>query len=327
MKFKRTLFAMLSALASLTVLSAHVAHAAYPDRPIRLVVPYPAGGSTDVMARLIANVMSQHIGQRIVVENRAGAGTIVGMSNIAHSPPDGYHIVFTGATAFCIHPHVYNNLPYSNDDFTPIGFIAEAPVVFVGAKSVDADNLTDLVAHLRNAKEPATVATAGKGTFSHLTAAMFFAATGLTYKDVPYKGEAPALQDLISGHVPLYFGNLPGNLPHIESGRIKAFGVTSEERSPVAPNLPTFVEQGIPEVVTSAWFGIAAPKGVPDEVNAVLLDALKKALGDEKVLAQLSVLGAVPRIMSQQEFAQRIQQDYDTWGKVVDTAQLEKMEL
>lgn len=315
--------ALLPLVSAVLSLSPQAALAKYPEKPIRLVVPYPAGGTTDVLARLVARNMSVLLGQQVIVDNKAGAATIVGVDAVAKSVNDGYTILLSTATSFAVNPHIYKKLPYQLDEFVQIGFIAEAPIVLVSPPSFAPKNITELVAYLKANKDEIPVATTGKGGFSHLTAAMFFNAIGAKFRDVPYKGEAPAIQDLLGGQVNLYFGSLPGTLPHVTSGRFRPYAVTSVARSPSAPNIPSFTEAGISEVVATSWFGLAAPKGTPAEAVAVLADALRKAMDDKDVQARLFADGAVSRSFKPDELADYIKRDNERWGRIVRAAKFE----
>ncbi len=308
---------------SAALLAGPNAQAVYPERPIRLIVPYPAGGTTDVLARLIAKDMSADLGQEVFVENRAGAATIVGVDAVARAANDGYTLLLATATSFAVNPHIYKKLPYRLDEFVPIGFIGEAPILLVSPSSFPARNLPELIAHLKAEKKEMPVATTGKGGFSHLTAAMFFNAIGVKFSDVPYRGEAPAIQDVVGGQVNLYFGSMPGTLPHVSSGRLRAYGVTSAERSPSAPNIPTFVEQGLPEVVATSWFGLSAPKGTSPEIIAKLGAALDKATKQKSLIDRLAAEGAVTRTMTPAEFSTYIRRDNERWGAIVRAAGVE----
>ncbi len=307
----------------LATLLSPAAFAKYPEKPIRLVVPYPAGGTTDLLARLVARNMSVTLGQQVIVDNKAGAATIVGVDAVAKAANDGYTILLSTATSFVVNPHIYKKLPYQLDEFLHIGFMAEAPIVLVSPPSFAPRNITELVAFLRANKDEIPVATTGKGGFSHLTAAMFFNAIGAKFRDVPYKGEAPAIQDVLGGQVNLYFGSLPGTLPHVTSGRFRGYAVTSVARSPSAPNIPSFTEAGVPEVVATSWFGLAAPKGTPAEAVAVLADALRKAIDDKDVQARLFQDGAVSRNFKPDEYADYIKRDFERWGRIVRAAKFE----
>lgn len=317
---KATLLA--ACLASIAFASAPAASwAKYPDKPIKLVVPFPAGGTTDVLARIVARNMSALLGQEVVVDNRGGAATIIGVDAVAKAPADGYTILLATATSFAVNPHVYKKLPYKLDEFVPIGFMNEAPIVLVSAASAPSKNLQELIKSLKD-KETA-VGTTGKGGFSHLTAAMFFNAIGAKFRDVPYRGEAPALQDLLAGQVPLYFGSMPGTLPYVKSDKLRAYGVTSAERSPSAPGIASFTEQGLPEVVATSWFGLMAPKGTVPDIISVLSVALARAMEDKSLQERMAADGAVPRKFTPLEFADYIKKDYDRWGRIVRAANIE----
>ncbi len=295
--------------------------AKYPEKPIRLVVPFPAGGTTDVVARQVARNMSTLLGQEVIVDNKGGAATIIGVDAVAKAPSDGYTILLATATSFAVNPHLYKKLPYKLDEFVPIGFINEAPIVLVAPISVPAKNLQKLVRSLKDKETP--VATTGKGGFSHLTAAMFFNAIGAKYRDVPYRGEAPALVDLLAGQVPLYFGSMPGTMPYVKADKLRAYGVTSVDRSPSAPGIASFTEQGLPEVVATSWFGLMAPKGTAPDIITTLAAALNKAMDDKTLLDRMATEGSVPRKFSPAEFADYIKRDNERWGRIVRAAGVE----
>jgi tripartite-type tricarboxylate transporter receptor subunit TctC len=312
----------IAVLAALAVVPAAKANK-YPDRPIKLVVPFPAGGTTDVIARLVASNMSAPLGQEIVVENKGGAATVIGVDAVAKAAPDGYTLLLATATSFSVNPHIYKNLPYSPDEFVPIGFIGEAPTVLVSPATATTKNLPELVKALKSSKNETLIATTGKGGFSHLTAAMFFNAIGARFRDVSYRGEAPALQDLLGGQIGLYFGSMPGTMPYVNMGRLRAYGVTSVDRSPAAPGVPSFTEQGLPDVVAISWFGLAAPRGTPPEVVAALSTALNKAMENPAVLARMASDGAVPRTMRPNDFSDFIRKDNEQWRRIVRAANVE----
>jgi len=308
---------------SMSLLGTSAVWAKYPERPIRLVVPYSAGGTTDVLARLVASAMSRTLKQEVFVDNRAGAATIVGVGAVARSPNDGYTLLLSTATSFAVNPHLYKELPYKLDEFVPIGFIGEAPIVLVTPTSYPARNLGDLITRLKADGTETAVATTGKGGFSHLTAAMFFNAIGAKYRDVPYRGEAPALQDVLGEQVGMYFGSMPGTLPHVSSGRLRAYAVTSVERSPSLPDIPSFTEMQLPEVVCTSWFGLSAPKGTAPEIIDILANALNEAMGDKALQERLAAEGAVPRALTPQAFAEYIREDNQRWGAIVRAAHVE----
>ena len=299
------------------------AWAKYPERPIKLVVPFPAGGTTDVLARMVARNMSISLGQEVVVDNRGGAATIVGVDAVAKAPNDGYTLLLATATSFAVNPHIYKKLPYKLDEFVQIGFIGEAPIVLVSPPSSPFANLSELIASLRKPNVETAVATTGKGGFSHLTAAMFFNAIGAKFRDVPYRGEAPAIQDLLGGQIGIYFGSMPGTIPHVLSGKLKPYAVTSVARSPAAPNIPSFTEAGLPDVVATSWFGLSAPKDTAPDIVSALAAALAKAVDDKAFQARMLADGAVAKTMGSKEFSDYIRRDNERWAKIVRESNIE----
>ena len=310
-------------LLALALLLPFAAWAKYPERPIKLVVPFPAGGTTDVLARMVARNMSVSLGQEIVVENKAGAATVIGVDAVARAPNDGYTILLATATSFAVNPHLYKKLPYRLDEFVPIGFISEAPIVLVSPASHPAKDLPELIRALKAPGVETPVATTGKGGFSHLTAAMFFNAINAKFRDVPYRGEAPALQDVLGGQVGLYFGSMPGTLQYVTAGQLRGYAVTSVGRSPSAPTIPSFTELGLPQVVATSWFGLSTPRGTPADVVATLGAALNTAMQDKALLARMAADGAVGRAMKPAEFSDFIRKDHQRWGEIVRAANVE----
>ncbi|KWT64845.1 MULTISPECIES: tripartite tricarboxylate transporter substrate binding protein [unclassified Variovorax] len=288
----------------------------YPARAIKFVVPFPPGGSTDVIARLVARNMSAALRQEIVVENKGGAATIIGTEAVANAAPDGYTVLVTVSTSLSVNPHTHKRLPYRAEDFVPIGLISEAPLVLVSSSSHPAHNVKELVRWLK-AKDEAAVGSTGTRGFTHLTAAMFFNAIGAKFRDVPYRGEAPVLQDLMAGHVDLYFGSMPGTLQHVRAGKLRAYGVTTMDRSPSAPDIPSLAEQGLPEVNASSWFGLVAPRGTPPEVVDTLSKGLSTAMEDKELLARMAHYGSVGHFMRPAEFAEYIRTDREQWGRTM----------
>lgn len=298
------------------------AWAKYPEKPIRLVVPFPPGGGTDVLARLTARNMSVVLGQEVFVDNKGGAGTIIGGDAVAKAAPDGYTLLLSTASGFSINPQYNKKLPYKPEDFVHIGLISESPIVLVAPFNAPAKNLRELVASLKDKETP--IATAGKGSQSHLTAVMFFNAINAKFRPIHYRGEAPAVVDVMAGQVPIYFASIPGTLQHLRSEKLRGYGVTTLGRSPAAPDIASFTEQGMPEVLATSWFGISAPKGTPQEAVNVLAAALSKALEDKAMLDRLAADGATTRKMSIVEFNEFMKRDYELWGKVLRSANIEE---
>lgn len=301
-----------------TMASVQASAQEFPSKPIRLVMPYAAGGAPDAIARRIAQAMSQRLGQPVVVDNKGGAGTAIGVQAVASAPADGYTILYSAATSFSINPHVYRNLPYRTQDFAHLGMIVETPLLMVSSIKVKATSVAEVLAISRRAPtEPVTVATNGKSGFSHLTAAMFYTSQSLPFIDVAYKGEGAVLPDMLSGQVSYYFGTLPGLMPHVESGRLKAYAVTSAQRSSNAPQIPTFRELGIP-VEATAWFGLAAPKGIPKPAFDKLSAALNWALDQPEVRERLTADGAIVKKLSPADTEAYVSADSGKWGQLVN---------
>ncbi len=308
-------------LAAIALLPAS-AWAKYPEKPIKLVVPFPAGGGTDVLARLTARNMSAVLGQEVIVDNRGGAGTIIGGDAVAKAAPDGYTLLLSTASGFSINPQYNKKLPYKPEDFVHIGLISESPVVLVAPANAPAKNLQELVRSLKDKETP--IATAGKGSQSHLSAVMFFNAINAKFRAVHYRGEAPALIDLLAGQVPIYFASIPGTLAYLKTDKLRGYAVTTTNRSPAAPDIPSFTELGMPEVLATSWFGISAPKGTPQEAVNALANALSKALEDKAMQDRLAADGATTRKLNITEYNDYMKRDYERWGKVLRAANIEE---
>lgn len=295
-----------------------LALAAYPDKPIRLVVPFPAGGSTDILARLTAQEMGRILGQTIVVENRAGAGSVVGSEAVAKSAPDGYTLLVSGPTNVFM-PFLYKKLNFNPvDDFAAIGLMADIPNLF----AVNADTpYRSLADALRAAKaKPGDMAygSAGNATPAHLVCELMAARAGVKLTHVPYKGNAPAVTDLMGGQIPSMCNNLAGTLPYMKApSKIRILAVTGRSRSPAAPDVPTFAEQGLSGLESGVWMAVAAPAGTPAAVVETLSDALSKALQVPALRERFAQVGAVPLIGTPAAYQQRIKQETESWAPVL----------
>lgn len=263
----------------------------YPSRPITLVVPFPAGGPTDTIARIISDRMSAYLGQPLVIENVTGAAGTIGAGRVARAPTDGYTLCvgFLGT-------HVLNGAVYTLQydvlkDFEPVGLLASNPQLIVGKKAAPAKDLNELIAWLKANPGTAVQGAAGIGSPSHVSGEYFGRATGTTFRFAQYRGAAPAMQDLVGGHVDLMFDQPPNSLPHVRSGNIKAYAVTAKVRLPSAPDIPTVDEAGLPGFYISVWSGMWAPKGTPEAVISKLNAAVGDALADQGVQRRLTELG------------------------------------
>lgn len=273
---------------------------AYPSRPITMIVPFAPGGSTDAIGRIVAEGLRQTLGQVVVVENRAGAGGSIGTAAIAQAEPDGYTIGIGTASTLAINPATYKNLSFDVlKDLMPIGGIAEVPNIMSVNPSVDALDMAAFIAFARAHPGELSYASAGNGSVSHLLGEQFKLATGTDIVHVPYKGVGPALLDAVGGQVEVIYDNLPTSLPLVQEGRLRALAVSGETRVPALPDVPTFAEVGLADMNWMAFFGLVAPKGIPEPVLQKLSDALGEALAlpgvrDKLVAQQAVVTGTSP---------------------------------
>jgi tripartite-type tricarboxylate transporter receptor subunit TctC len=270
----------------------HLHAAGFPVKPITLIVPYPAGGSLDTVARILAKSLSARLGQAVVVDNRAGAGTVIGVGAAAQAFPDGHTLVISSNTSFTINPALKPKLPYDSvKSFDAIGVIGGSPLVLLAHPSVPAKSVKEVIDLAKSQPGKMLYASFGNGTTSHFAGEMLKAMAGIDITHVPYKGSAPAMQDLIGGQVGLSFDINVAAKPQIASGRVKAIAVTSRHRTPSLPNIPTFAESGLPNYEMVAWLAMLAPRGLPDEVRKALVKALADSLGDPATRADLTRVG------------------------------------
>ena len=294
------------------------AAAGFPARPIRFIVPNAAGGSTDLVARTVAQKVGESLGQQIVVDNRPGSGGIVGTELVAKATGDGYTLLMGTIGNLAISPHLYRKLAYDPlRDFSPITQLASAAYMLVIHPSVPAKTVAELVALAKARPAQLNYASAGSGTGSHLSAELFRSVAGITLVHVPYKGGTPAITDVIAGQVQIMLNGIPSSVPHLKTGRIRALAVTTATRSPAAPELPTMAESGYPGAVSTSWTGVLAPSGTPANVIARLNAEFVRALRTPEVSARLSADGAVPVGSSSGEFAAYLRSELVKWGKVV----------
>jgi tripartite-type tricarboxylate transporter receptor subunit TctC len=308
-----------AALGALALLLAGGAWAQpYPTKSIRLVVPFPAAGTTDILAREVAQRLSVSFGQSVVVDNRPGAAGNIGSDMVAKSAPDGYTLLMGTVGTHAINPSLYAKMPYNHvKDFVPIVLVAGVPNVLEVTPSLPVNSVADLIKLAKEKPGQLNFASSGSGTSIHLSGELFKTMTGVDMMHVPYKGSAPALPDLMGGQVQLMFDNLPSSLAQIKAGKLRAIAVTSAQRSPALPNIPTIAESGLPGFEASSWFGLLAPAGTPPaivaRVNADVNEWLQTAEAKEKLLAQ----GAIPAGGTPEQFAAHIRVETEKWAKVV----------
>ncbi|SOZ35658.1 Bug family tripartite tricarboxylate transporter substrate binding protein [Cupriavidus neocaledonicus] len=290
----------------------------YPSKPIRLLVPFPASGATDLLARAIAQKVGSNMGQQIVVDNRPGAGGAIGSDMAAKAAPDGYTLLIATTSTHAIGPHINHRLPYNTEtDFTPVGQVAIATNVLVVPNSLPVKNVRELVDYAKKHPGELNYASSGNGTVVHLTTEAFKAQAGVFITHIPYRGTALAVPDLISGKVQVLFDSIVSGLPHVKDGKLKALAVTGARRSPLAPEIPTISESGLPGFVSDTWFGIYGPKGMPADIVNRLNAEFNKAIQSPEVKERLAKLGAEPVGGTPAQFAAMVKQDSARWGKLI----------
>lgn len=304
---RRKLFLAVAAAALAAGVAAPVQAQEYPTKPIRLIVPFPPGGTTDIVGRLVADKLGAELGQPIVVENRAGAGGSIGSGAIASAAPDGYTLGIATVSTHGINPAIYTNLSFDAiKDFQPITNLAAVPNVMSAHPSVPAEDMASFIALAKQDPGKITYASAGNGSVSHMMGELFKMASGTGLLHVPYRGVGPALNDTLAGQVNVLFDNLPSSLPHIQAGKLRALAVAAPERVAALPDVPTFAEVGLAEVNDSSWFGLVAPAGIPEAVLSKVHKAAVTVLADPVVKERLAQLGAAPVGNSPEEYAKQI---------------------
>jgi tripartite-type tricarboxylate transporter receptor subunit TctC len=295
----------------------------FPAKPVRIIVPYPPGGTTDMVARLIGEQLAIQWKQAVLVDNRPGAGGIVGTGAAAKSTADGYTLLMGSVGEFGINPTLYKKLPYdAAADFAPVTMVARVPNVVVlspaFAERARVQTLAEFIAYLKANPKRVNMASAGNGTSTHLAGELFQRMTGTEMSHVAYKGSSPAISDLMGGSVDVMFDNLPASLPFIRSGKLKPLAVTTPARSSALPNVPTVAAAGpVPGFDASPWFGLLAPRGVPATVAQKISQDLTRALGDPAVQAKMRELGAEPAPSTPDAFADVLKKDRQKWGDIV----------
>jgi len=315
----RLRYVLMQGLAALA-LAAALAHADenYPTRAITVVVPYAAGGGNDAMARIVADHMSRTLGQQIVIENRGGAGGTTATRAVAKAPPDGYTLVIGGTGTLAINPTLYANVGYDpRKDFAPVGLIATSALVILVHPKVEARSVKELIALAK--KEPGRLnyASAGPGSGIHLGTELLASMAGIKLTHVPYKGSAPALNDLLGGHVDIYFSSLPPAVGITAEGKVRALAVTGSERSHVFPDLPTVAEAALPGYEAVLHYGIVAPANTPHPIVDRLNAALRTALAAPETKALLTSTGADPLPSTPEEYAADIDREETKWSRIV----------
>ena len=318
---RRQLLHLAAGAAALPAVSRIARAQAYPSRPVRLIVGAPAGGGTDIAARLVGQWLSERLGQSFVVENRPGAGTNIGTEVVVNSPPDGYTVLLV-STANATNATIYDNLKFNFiRDIAPVAGIDRGPLVMVVNPSVPARTVPDFVAYAKANPGKLSMASSGVGGLNHVSGELFKMLAGIDMLHVPYRGETPALTDLLGGRAEVTFSPVPASIEYIKARALRALAVTTQMRSELLPDTPTLGEF-LPGYEASQWYGLAAPKGTPAATVARLNQEINAALADPKMRARLADLGAEPMSMTPAEFGRFIAEETEKWGKVVKFANI-----
>jgi tripartite-type tricarboxylate transporter receptor subunit TctC len=289
----------------------------YPAKTVRLIVPFPAGGGSDIVGRIVAGRLTEQMKQQVIVDNRGGAGGSIGTEAAVRSAPDGYTLVLASTSEIAVNPAIYSRLTYDTvRDLAPIALIASTPVVIAIHPSLPVKSVKELVALAKARPGDINMASAGNGTFTHLSGELFKSVTGTNMTHVPYKGAPTALSDLAAGQVQIMFSSLPAAIGLINGGRIRAVAVSTAKRADNLPEVPTVVESGVPAYEVTYWYGAFVPAATPKEILAQLFNEVSQALRAPDVAASLNKQGATPGALSQPQFADFVKSEHARWGKV-----------
>ena len=310
-------------LACLPTLAVAGPEDSYPDKAVRIVVPFAAGGSTDVVARILAEKLQEQFKQPFVVDNRAGASGNIGAELVAKSPADGYTLLMGATGILSINDHLYGKLNYNAaKDFVPVSYATQNANILVVSPGMPATNVADLVQLAKTRPGALSFASSGPGSSTHLSGELFKSMTGVSMLHVPYKGSSAALTDLLGGNVTMLFDNAPSSIGFVQQGKLKALAVTSRKRLPGLPNVPTLDEAGVKGYESLSWSGVVAPAATPRAIVLKLNRAIDAILKSDDVKAKLLNLGVEPVGGSPEDFGRLIQAEHDKWGKVIKTAQI-----
>lgn len=308
------------ALLAVGMLAGPQAQAAFPDRPLRIVVPFTPGGGTDLVARQLAKGLTDELGQSVIVENRPGGSTIIGTENVAKSPPDGYTLLMA-TFAHAVNPAMHKKLPYDTDEaFAPVAMIGKSPNVLVVSSRSRFKSVRDVLAYARENPGKLTFGSYGNGTSAHLAGELFKSLGKLEILHVPYKGSGPAINDLMGGQIDMIFSTSASVSGHVKGGQLRALAVTTKDRSPSYPGVPTVAESGEPGYFVDSWYGVFVPRGTPAAVIDQLNAAIQKASGNADLQAALELEGLVANVGTPAALGEYVKQEETRWSKIVQDA-------
>lgn len=323
--FKASILASAMLTLSFSSLVANAAGPAanFPSEPIKFIVPYSPGGTTDLVARTVGKKVADELGQPVIIENKPGAGGNIGMTQVAQAKPDGYTVGMGAISTNAVNPHLYKEMKFDpRKDFTPIVMLGTSTIVLEVHPSVPVSNVSEFIEYAK--KNPGLIyGAAGTGTSMHLAGVLFGQMTNTNLEHVAYKGSAPALTDLMGNQIQVMFDNLPASLPHIKAGKLKALAVAGAKRNPQLPDVPTIAEAGVKDYAVDPWFALYGPAGIAPEVVAKLNKAFSTALNSQEVKTVLENAGFNPEASTSEALAKLSASEYDRWGEIVKQAKLE----
>lgn len=321
---RRSVILVAAAVAGLGLGTLRLAHAdGYPAKPVQLVVPFPPGGAVDIVGRTISKKLGDRLGQPIVVENKAGAGTVVGAAYVANAPADGYTLLISSGSTFTVNPALNAKLPYDPvKSYEPVGLVARVPLILLAHRDVPVNTLRQLIAAVQRTPDKFSYGSFGNGTTGHFAAELTWSAAGIKLMHVPYRGSAPAMADLMGGQIPFTIDTVAAALPQLKAGKIKAIAVTGATRATQLPDVPTVAESGFPGFSADSWLAVVAPRGLPTEAKAKLHKALAETLADAEIRSKLIAAGLEPSYATGDAVLVQIEDELPRMRAIAQRAQI-----
>ncbi|TWG33703.1 tripartite-type tricarboxylate transporter receptor subunit TctC [Acidovorax delafieldii] len=321
---RRSVILVAAAAAGLGLGTWRLAYAdSYPAKPVQLVVPFPPGGAVDIVGRTISKKLGDRLGQPIVVENKAGAGTVVGAAYVANAPADGYTLLISSGSTFTVNPALNAKLPYDPvKSYEPVGLVARVPLILLAHRDVPVNNLRQLIAAVQRTPDKFSYGSFGNGTTGHFAAELTWSAAGIKLMHVPYRGSAPAMADLMGGQIPFTIDTVAAALPQLKAGKIKAIAVTGATRATQLPDVPTVAESGFPGFSADSWLAVVAPRGLPAEAKAKLHKALAETLADAEIRSKLIAAGLEPSYATGDAVLAQIEDELPRMRAIAQRAQI-----